>query len=143
MNDDKTFADAPWHSAIRERTNAEDKIKALIPGAEGAGARFRQQHGHLSDFVLKELAQETPFGGIAFGMGSNFANGIVNFAMNTDHPEAAALSLLKKIGEQVREEIQRVKETPDMDREGFVVVSDGKISDYKVEHDLGANHSDQ
>jgi hypothetical protein len=118
---------APEARKFREAQIRRDLKRARERTQAGAEARFRLQHGMLTEFLIAERARDAPLSHIVAGYGRNFEDAIVDIARNTKSPAKFAASFLERLAERVA---QRLK-VPDPDV-GFALVDvhDGEIKDY-------------
>jgi hypothetical protein len=102
------YSQAPLANAARREADERDAVKAKLPGRQGAAARFRQTHGHLSDFIVSEFQLGNGVDSLVAAFGPNFATAITAMAVNSEHPEKLALLFLEKLAEDVRGNLMRL-----------------------------------
>jgi hypothetical protein len=135
------FSEAPLaHRHQRDQIDADSVTVLSEPGIKGAAARFRKLYGFIGEFIVVEL-QRDPDNGInaaAAGLGPNFANAIVNLAMNSEAPETVAEAFLNKITRSVRKELRGMIAGESRD-ESFVTVggrADNRVVDWDFREEM-------
>jgi hypothetical protein len=118
---------APEAKKFREEQIRRDLEHAQERTQAGAEARFRLQHGMLTEFLIAEYARGTPLSHIVAGYGRNFEDAIVDVARNTKAPAKFAVDFIGRLAERVAQRLA----VPDPDV-GFALVDvhDGEIKDY-------------
>jgi hypothetical protein len=133
------FSNAPNAARARRECDELDAIKANIAGPGGAAARFRRQHGHLSDFIISELKLGNDYTAVLSGFGPSFALAIVTACLNSPvtRPEELAKLFVKRLIDDVRGQFDRLKDGRMNDaKEGFITVEGDKITDTDFRTDL-------
>jgi hypothetical protein len=133
------YSQAPIAGAARREAEAQDRIKAKLPGPDGAGARFRQQHGYLVDFILSEMKLGNDYRSVLAGFGPNFGLAIVTMAMNSPvkQPDKLCMLFLERLADDVRSHLDRLREGGMNHLEGLVDIGgDGTLTDSDFLADL-------
>jgi hypothetical protein len=124
---------APEARKFREAQIRRDLKRAHERSQAGAEARFRLQHGMLTEFLIAERARDTPLAQIVAGYGRNFEDAIVDVARNTKAPAKFAAGFIGRLAERVAQRLA----VPDPDVEfALVDVHDGEIKDYDFRTEL-------
>jgi hypothetical protein len=133
------YSKAPAADAMRRASEARDRIKAKLPGPDGAAARFRQQHGNLGDFILSEMNLGNDYRSVLTGFGPNFALAIVTMAMNSPvkQPDKLCILFLERLADDVRSHLDRLRNSGMSHQEGFVDIGDdGTLTDSDFRDEL-------
>jgi hypothetical protein len=128
------FSQAPEADARRRDVEAKDRVEALLPGPDGAAARFRQQHGLLGDFVINELLLGNDLGSVLAGLGPNFALAIISATMNAsvEFPDQLAMSFLETLADDLHSAFHRLRSSGMNRLEGNVTIDTrtGQVTDF-------------